>query len=780
MSVLGWPSTTNIRSAGTYLESNEGTEDAPGPSGTIYCGIEGYTSGTVVFSLEWAGDGADPTVWSDPGDGHIEISLPTDSFKYYNGLLIIRATVDGSPTDNQLELVIVDDNSDPMFYSDWAWTSEPYEAPVEPVFWTDFVAAAEYTGMELRKDTTSIYVPGQAGIPGSPAVPARPAYSYTEMVRECSFQFGSGGEVFVGTGGSSGVGGSADQNAGYYAAGGYVCRDVPRIFHVAAEPGRPAVPAVTGRPASTQVEYNLGWNAGAHSINTLRQSGYARFNVSEDIVGAVVGFNPIIDADVDYRLITHGFYLAGGVAQVYEGGVLKASAGAYTSADQFEIRRVGATVTYFVDSVLVYTSLALSSGPVALDATLYSGGDAVLTPELKTLDDDDAGGETGEGFGFSVGLLPAFRAIGGEGSPVYARGIGVFAPFYTDAGVSPRSAGVFPAFVGIGAGRDSESAPATYQRSIGVLPAFTSYAYSGGLVPSYGLAAGVLSAFSLAAHGTTGGIGQGEGSFLSFIALGSEGAYARSAESFPSFIGHGSAPEGLSNATLASLAFGSSTLDTGTFLFVSMTSTGQIASVFAAELVLTASMLSQAAITGSLLTTYELQALLFSYANAAGIDTQSQADGEVWVVNLESNASTRYDNFTFNSFAKIGDTYYGARDGGIYALDTVDADAGEPIQALVNLGRQDFGSPMVKRIESAYMAVSSYGTMYLRITDHDGQAYTYAARRNTSKLEQQRIDVGRGIEANFLTFELMNSSEGEDFELSGVEFMAVNLTRRIR
>lgn len=795
MSVLGWPSTTNIRSAGTYLESNEGAESTPGPSGTIYCGIEGYTSGTVVFSLEWTGDGADPTVWSDPGDGHLEVALPTDSFKYYNGLLIIRATVDGTPTDNQLELVITDDNSDPMFYSDWAWTSEPYEAPVEPVFWTDFALAAEYTGMTLRKDTNFVYIPGVQGVPASPAVPARPARWVKSTVIECKWVmtaaiFGEnmngwnrfmivGGEMRIAGGGSSSTYETLGKHAGV-ASWDHRCEPVQYSYYLPAQPAVPAVQAVTARPGIVGVGYNLGWNSGARSISTLQGSGYGRFNVPANTVGAVVGFNAGIDANVDFRRISHAFYFARGLAYVYEKGVLKTALGAYTASEDFEIRRVGATVSYYKDGALEYTSTLLEPRPVALDASLYSGNDAVLSPQLKLLNDDDAGEADDDGTGTAVTRLPLLRGVGGEDAAAYARGEGSLPALFGFSGVGNRGDGLLPALRSLAIGRLGTEGPREYARSLGELPLLVSAGAAGGLAPAYALSAGLLSAISGASSGYTGGVGSAEGSLPAWIGLGVEGLYARSRGQLPMWLSYGSAPEGLSNAFLTSFALTESIMPTETQLFVVFTSEGSISSVFAAQYQVNASMVSEADASDTMLTAFELQALLYSYASATSIDTQSQADGEVWVVNLESNASTRYDNFTFNSFAKIGDTYYGAREGGIYALDTVDADAGAPIQALVNLGRQDFGSSMLKRMESTYMAVSSYGTMYLRVTDHDGQAYTYAARRNTSKLEQQRVDVGRGIEANFLTFELLNGSGGEDFELSGLEFMAVNLTRRIR
>lgn len=184
--------------------------------------------------------------------------------------------------------------------------------------------------------------------------------------------------------------------------------------------------------------------------------------------------------------------------------------------------------------------------------------------------------------------------------------------------------------------------------------------------------------------------------------------------------------------------------------------------------------ISDAALTGSAL----LLATLYSIIGSTSIDSQAQAAGEVWVINVETGASVRYENFNFNSYAKIGGVYYGARSSGIYELDG-DTDAGTAISAVVDMGRMNFNSPMLKRLESAYLSVSSYGTMQLRITDDNGNVYTYDARRSDAAMQQQRIDVGRGLKANYMQFEIINDL-GADFELAGAEFVSVDSARRIK
>ena len=146
------------------------------------------------------------------------------------------------------------------------------------------------------------------------------------------------------------------------------------------------------------------------------------------------------------------------------------------------------------------------------------------------------------------------------------------------------------------------------------------------------------------------------------------------------------------------------------------------------------------------------------------------------MVNWDSKASTKYENYDFNSFAQIGQRYYGVKADGVYLLEG-DDDAGVPIRASLSFGKLDFGSMFKKRVPYAYMGVSSTGKMYLKVTAN-GETYTYAARRSDDHLRAQRVDLGRGLTATYMEFELYNSN-GADFELGSVEFSFMPLTRKI-
>lgn len=152
--------------------------------------------------------------------------------------------------------------------------------------------------------------------------------------------------------------------------------------------------------------------------------------------------------------------------------------------------------------------------------------------------------------------------------------------------------------------------------------------------------------------------------------------------------------------------------------------------------------------------------------------------GETWLVNPLNNATRRYLNYAFTGYAVIAGRCYGVRANGVYLLEG-ETDAGTDILSTISPGRQSFGSAMIKRMESAYMMVSSVEHMKLTILDDQGSSYTYDSRRDAETMQNQRIDVGRGLSGNYLNFKITND-EGGDFELAGFELVAVETTRRIK
>lgn len=155
-----------------------------------------------------------------------------------------------------------------------------------------------------------------------------------------------------------------------------------------------------------------------------------------------------------------------------------------------------------------------------------------------------------------------------------------------------------------------------------------------------------------------------------------------------------------------------------------------------------------------------------------------------WTMNADSRASTRYENYPFNSFMRIGGRHYGMTDTGLCRLGG-DTDNGDPVRATIRLGLSNLSSRAVKHVPSVYLGYSAKGDLLLRaiVTDHlDGRriAHTYRLHaQGAASTREGRVKLGRGLSAVFYDFEVENLN-GADFEIESIEFMPVIVTRRLR
>lgn len=623
----------------------------------------------------------------------------------------------------------------------------------------------------LHKETKKSYIPGSPGVPAHPGSPYRPAY-YKWVEREvCGYGVDYNAAIAAGwtRQAVTQVDGSVSfvwvppptWRAPYADAGSarlpytYACRMESYSVYVPAEAYFPPTAAVPPTPAQFITDFLLGWNTRARSIKRVRGAARATFKVPRSTSGAVVGLNTEFNP-TGYRDIRFAFYVSNGIAKVVESGEIKHHVGAVTAANTLRIDRAQGRVRYFVDGIEIYSS-PNSAEEMHLDAALYTGGDTVDEPTFTGL---AAGG----------GELPALSGFAAD-YPINGYSLGQLQALTGNASEGVRVAASLLPLIGVGSDRP-------YAAAAGVLSALTGSgeAETPDVVPSYAIGDGVFSLFSGAANGLTGEIGGSASTLAAFVGLASEGSYGESRGALACLSGYAHALEGPHNAVLNFSALGvdltaaqstvlvafSETINTLTLVGVSRLEDGDVSAAVSAVL--------------NLGVEASLGATLFAVVSTATLQGIPLEQEEVWALNVENMGSTRYENFGFTSFAKIGNAYYGCKPDGIYRLDG-ETDAGAPVQAMVSFGKQDFGTSALKRITTAYAGVSCEGRLFLKVLA-EGEEYVYAARGAGEYLQQQRFDLGKGLRANWLEFELYNAS-GEDFELASVDFAIVPTTRRI-
>jgi len=140
-----------------------------------------------------------------------------------------------------------------------------------------------------------------------------------------------------------------------------------------------------------------------------------------------------------------------------------------------------------------------------------------------------------------------------------------------------------------------------------------------------------------------------------------------------------------------------------------------------------------------------------------------------YCMNLETGAVSTYADYAVTS-ASGG---FGTKADGLYSLT-----GEQPVDAHIDLGKQNFGAENLKHMPACYIGVSSETPMELRVSPSDDEVYEYTARSCSLDTRIQRVDVGRGLRSNWFNLSIHNT-EGSDFTLASVSFAPVASGRRI-
>ena len=333
---------------------------------------------------------------------------------------------------------------------------------------------------QLKKVSFTIRTPEQLARPAIPYRPATPGGWVTEVGRVCAYETVSGpvalytawdvvlselplpeGE-FLSIRYTTSVPGSRV----------LVCRDVTTTRWVSAQPAQLYVPPVGYRPPTVTTDYALGWNSGARSVNALTGSGEMTFSVPASAVGVAVGMNDA-DRSTDYREIKHGLLLSRGTLRVVESGTERATA-SYASGDTLKIKRTGMRVTYWVGGTQIYASDVPSTGPMFMDASLYSGGDFVDSPTLLAINGESA---------VSEASFEPMQGLATQGVDSVSNG--VMRPLQGQSYPSQGGANKLLPLVGYAGDRP-------YADARGVMQPLTGHADQGAFVPTFAVSAGVM------------------------------------------------------------------------------------------------------------------------------------------------------------------------------------------------------------------------------------------------------------------------------------------------
>lgn len=560
--------------------------------------------------------------------------------------------------------------------------------------------------------------------------------------------------------------------------------------------------------AAPSVSPNPGWNGGAHSIESVpaNWTGMVSFDVP-DIQGArqggvAVGLAPVSSLPVEgrsgYAHLQYGLIFTTDTVRVIHAGMVVLvtpygdvrAARAGTTTDLVSVLLYGSFVKWIVNGLTLFAGPFSMPEPYVLDATLYLAFDAVDNPSFA----EGAWGDVEDGS--LNGVLSGFVMEGDASADTsLAIALPAFAAQFSQDVVWNLFGGLqgFQMKAGGGEGLNGSVGPfkmvaaqsanyATMEGSIGP------FAMAGGMAPpdttvKYSVLTPSFPRFAMSATGPISA--QLDGALRPFeMRASSEASYSEIRAELRGlrFTGYGGEMTPLvrvmevmlSRAPLIHYTYIALALieridgTTTAAAYATVTADGmeEITAQDAASY--TATLFDS--IAEQLVVGERLVALTYRINGGTLVD-----EGEAWVVNTRSSASTRYDTYGFNSFAVVKGKQFGARRDGLYLLEGTD-DAGIPITSGVALGAHDFGTQALKRLDAVYAGVSSTGALFIRVGD-GVNAYTYRARRTDPHMKVQRFDIGRGIRTNYFTFDL--TSEADAFELDSVTFNVLPTTRRI-
>jgi hypothetical protein len=562
-------------------------------------------------------------------------------------------------------------------------------------------------------------------------------------------------------------------------------------------------PVVGNVPGSYLESLLNGWDAGATTYGCFSAAGKLVFSADAGTYAAV-GLSGDDASAVDPHTVDHGFLIRGPQAvQAIERGVVSAlNATVYPGAGAtFTVEVVEGVVRYLVNGTLRFTSTTArpastvfrglaclygaTSRIIGAAVTQYSGS----TLRLPTLQARSRGaGVTIPALTASAGWLPfatlslpALRSVGGRSGYAYSetrmplletggprRGENLRMPLLTMVAGNYTSAKLRLRLVAAGSDYAYGSAATS-------MPAIKLESVTGRPRPIGGM--GTLPRLRGISSGLTRSVGRGA---VTLPALTVRSAnYSQATISLRPFIGLGY-EDPANEAFVSGVPFAAAAQAAVLLVAVVMDAAGNVTGAFVIGITQDADIDGEAVVTDAVTTSATLEALMQSFITGAVTQLPFMNGGEpgsmTWVINADTMATSRYENYSFNSFGVVDGVAYGARGDGLYSLSGAD-DAGQPIRASLAFGSTDFKSQNLKRLEHAYVGLSSSGTMFLKVSVN-GQSYIYEARRSDDYMAMQRVDVGRGIRASYMAFELYNQ-DGCDFELNTVSFYAADLTRRI-
>jgi hypothetical protein len=127
-------------------------------------------------------------------------------------------------------------------------------------------------------------------------------------------------------------------------------------------------------------------DSGATSVQQIQSgNGYLQFTASETTTNRAIGLSHgdsnTTRADIDFAVML--WNVNGGIVEIFEDDVYKASAGSFSPGDVFRVAVDSGVVRYYKNGALIYTSAQRPRFPLQADTSLWSAGSTIANAVIS-------------------------------------------------------------------------------------------------------------------------------------------------------------------------------------------------------------------------------------------------------------------------------------------------------------------------------------------------------------------------------------------------------------
>lgn len=191
-------------------------------------------------------------------------------------------------------------------------------------------------------------------------------------------------------------------------------------------------------------------------------------------------------------------------------------------------------------------------------------------------------------------------------------------------------------------------------------------------------------------------------------------------------------------------------------------------------------LLSTATGTSMTMLQQEMQLVIGAEAEASADVWYKDPNRVAWVMNTETTAASWYDNFDFESIAQTPEKVLAVGPDGLYELEG-DTDSGEQIDAHVQSGFSDFGTPQTKRVDAMYFGYTSSGRVSVTAETYESghPPFTYYLEQRLAEAPRNtRVQLGKGLRGRYWRMTFRNA-DGADFEVHDATVDIAISSRRV-